>query len=198
MSAVASTSSSIPFAKAFAASMQHEGGYANVQGDKGGETYMGISRVYWPSWPGWPVIDDWRSERINALQRDTMLTEHVRAFYRAQFWDRMRCDEVAQLSERIAMELFDTGVNMGVGRAVRFLQEALNMLNRGGRTYADIAVDGQIGRDTLNTLARCLQSQPGSKEGNEALILNCMNGEQYIAYKQNPQHEQFRGWFARV
>ena len=37
---------SIPFAKAFAASMQHEGGDANVQGDKGGETYMGISRVY--------------------------------------------------------------------------------------------------------------------------------------------------------
>ena len=29
MSAVASTSSSIPFAKAFAASMQHEGGDAN-------------------------------------------------------------------------------------------------------------------------------------------------------------------------
>lgn len=55
------------FAKAFAATMQHEGEYANVVGDKGGETYMGISRVYWPSWAGWPVIDDWRSERINAL-----------------------------------------------------------------------------------------------------------------------------------
>ena len=55
------------FSQAFAATMQHEGGYANVQGDKGGETYMGISRVYWPSWPGWPVIDDWRAERINAL-----------------------------------------------------------------------------------------------------------------------------------
>lgn len=50
-----------------AAESAKEGGYANVLGDKGGETYMGISRVYWPSWPGWPVIDDWRAERINAL-----------------------------------------------------------------------------------------------------------------------------------
>jgi lysozyme family protein len=186
------------FSRAFAATMQHEGGYANVVGDKGGETYMGISRVYWPSWPGWPVIDDWRAERVNALQRDTMLTEHVLAFYRAQFWDRLRGDELAELSIPIALEMFDTAVNMGVGRAVRFLQEALNMLNRGGRTYADIAVDGLIGRDTLNTLKRCLETQPGSRESNERLILNCLNGEQYIAYKQNPQHEQFAGWFARV
>src|SRR2546426_796362 len=34
-----------------------EGGYANDPRDPGGETYKGISRVFWPNWSGWPLID---------------------------------------------------------------------------------------------------------------------------------------------
>lgn len=186
------------FDAAFAATMKNEGGYANVQGDKGGETYMGISRVFWPTWAGWVIVDDWRAGRINALAAEATLAGHVSFFYRVQFWDRFIGDSVAEVSEAVAMELFDTSVNMGVHKAVCFLQTALNMQNRFAATYPDLPVDGKMGKATLNTLRRYLSSQPGTREGNEMILLNCMNGEQYIAYKQNAQHERFRGWFRRV
>lgn len=186
------------YEQAFAATMKNESGYSNVTGDRGGETYMGISRVFWPSWPGWPMVDDCQEGLINALQRDVGCSEHVRKFYRVQFWDRFQGDAVAALSLRVACELFDTGVNLGVTRAVQFLQESLNMQNRYGQTYPDIHVDGCLGKETLRTLSRYLSTQPGSRDDNETILLNCMNGEQYCAYKKNPQHERFRGWFRRV
>lgn len=186
------------FSIAFSRTMQNESGYSNVAGDRGGETYMGISRVFWPSWPGWIMIDDCKAGLINALQRDTACAEHVRQFYRVQFWDRFQGDLVAAESVEVACELFDTGVNMGIHRAVCFLQESLNMQNRFAATYPDIQVDGLLGKGTLSTLKRYLSYRPGTKEDNEQILLNCMNGEQYLAYKKNAQHEQFRGWFRRV
>ena len=34
-----------------------EGDWCNVPGDKGGETYAGIARAFFPDWPGWHFID---------------------------------------------------------------------------------------------------------------------------------------------
>ena len=34
-----------------------EGGYANMEGDSGGETYKGISRKWFPKWEGLKIID---------------------------------------------------------------------------------------------------------------------------------------------
>ncbi|MDR2457828.1 MAG: hypothetical protein LBD41_05040, partial [Clostridiales Family XIII bacterium] len=36
---------------------EYEGGYSNVPGDLGGETYAGISRKYNPDWQGWETLD---------------------------------------------------------------------------------------------------------------------------------------------
>ena len=48
------------FLSALAFTLSEEGGYANVAGDTGGETYRGISRNNFSSWEGWPVIDSMR------------------------------------------------------------------------------------------------------------------------------------------
>ncbi len=45
------------FVNAFAATMQHEQGYANNTKDTGGETFMGIARNKHPQWAGWPIVD---------------------------------------------------------------------------------------------------------------------------------------------
>lgn len=186
------------FDLAFSITMRNEGAYSNITGDAGGETYMGISRVFNPSWSGWFLIDDWKAGVITTEARDASLEDKVKDFYRVQFWDRVRGDAVAQVSALVALELFDTAVNLGVHRAVEFLQTALNMQNQFGKTYPDIAVDGKLGQQTLNTLRRYLATEPGSRKDNELILLNCMNGEQYIYYKKNSQHERFRGWFKRV
>jgi len=184
------------FEQAFKQTMAHEGGYSDTSGDKGGETYRGISRVFHPSWPGWTVIDLWKAGHIPTDVRDSQLFGPLPEFYRMNFWDKFQGDAVDEMSPMVAYELFDTAVNMGVHKAVSFLQTALNMQNAYGATYADIPVDGVLGRATLNTLRRYLQTEP--KTQNERILLNCMNGEQYIAYKKSPQHVRFRGWFNRV
>lgn len=185
------------FAHAFAKTMGHEGGYANDAHDVGGETYRGISRTYNPSWSGWKTIDKWKAGGLSSDERDVYLKELVPAFYRQMYWDRFQGDKIAPMAPDIAVELFDTAVNMGVTRAVTFLQTALNMQNNPGTTYPDIKVDGKLGPSTISTLQRYLTWQPGNRAENERILLNCMNGEQYIFYKSNPQHERYRGWFAR-
>ncbi|OAQ29846.1 hypothetical protein K457DRAFT_125464 [Linnemannia elongata AG-77] len=46
----------------------------------------------------------------------------------------------AEISEPIALKLFDMGVNLGIGTAAKFLQRTLNALNRQQADYADGAI----------------------------------------------------------
>ena len=78
------------------------------------------------------------------------------------------------------------------------MQIALNMQNQFGNIYAELLTDGLLGPKTLGVLDRYLATQPGDPERIEKILLNCMNGEQYISYKGNPRHPYFRGWFLRV
>lgn len=185
------------FEEAFNASMKNEGGYSNRSDDPGGETYRGISRVFHPDWIGWKLVSVWKSGGMTEAELLNALDSEVKKFYRNEFWVKVRGDEIAALSPAVAAELFDTAVNMHPLRAAEFFQTALNRLNIEGQVYPDLLVDGLIGQKTINTLKRYLQYQP-SREDNEQILINCMNGEQYIFYVKNPRHERFRGWFRRV
>lgn len=186
------------FDTAFERTIRCEGGYANDSVDPGGETWRGISRVHFPDWPGWALID--RARRAKAFPRNLdssrRLAESVATFYREQFWNRIDGDLLAD--QQIADEVFDTAVNTGVRRAVRFLQEALNLLNRNQRSYRDLVVDGAIGPRTRGALDQLLQ-----QEG-EALVLlrvlNLLQGGHYLAIlRSDPTQERFaRGWLKRA
>jgi lysozyme family protein len=176
------------------ATLKIEGEYSTDRLDPGGQTYMGISRVYWPQWTGWVVIDEW----LLAGKPKMDMRPYVEDFYYQNFWCRIQGDTIAEISPAVASELFDSAVNLDVPDAVRFLQTALNMQNQYQKLYPDLQTDGKLGPKTIASLKRYLSYQPGNRESNEAILLNCMNGEQYIAYKNNPRHEYFRGWFLRV
>ena len=78
------------------------------------------------------------------------------AIYRRLYWLRPRFDQVARRSERIAAELFDTGVNMGPAVATTFLQRALTALNRNAKDYADLTP----GRTRRSADAACARRLP--------------------------------------
>lgn len=179
------------FNRAFDKTMGHEGGYSNDPVDAGGETYRGISRVYHPTWHGWLFIDGYKSS--GAPIDTALLDEAVRAFYRQHYWEPNRCGDMPQA---VADEVFDTGVNMGVGRAAKFLQRALNCLNRNGSLYADLVDDGDVGPATL----AALKLLPSSDHETLLKIMNVMQGQHYIEYMtKSPTQEKYaRGWFARV
>ncbi len=147
------------FGDVFHLTMHHEGGYSNNPDDLGGETYKGISRVYHPSWIGWAIVDGWTKAMPRRdedwLQTNERLQSYVVEFYKVQFWDTWLGDEVLEIAPAVAAELFDTGVNMGVQKAVYYLQRALNVLNRQGQSWADLEEDGLIGSRTLTALMAC-------------------------------------------
>ena len=188
----------IYYDQAYDATMAHEGAgqRSNDRMDPGGETFAGISRVYWPEWAGWKMIDKWLREGEPFKPEEVALLEPmVRQFYRVNFWHRVQGDKLAEMSPKLSAEVFDSAVNMGVTNAVRFLQAGYNVGNGMGD---DLLVDGLLGPKTLAAIKRYLATQPGTPALNEEILLNCMNGEQYIFYKNNPKHKYFRGWFRRV
>jgi len=177
------------FNEAFDKTMGHEGGYVNDPLDAGGETYRGIARKYNPQWEGWNLIDD-QKPNIDNVQLDSF----VRKFYKERYWDVNRLDEFPQ---KVANEMFDTGVNMGIGRAAKFLQRSLNYLNRNGTLFDDLVDDGAIGTKSLTALNIVI------KAGDENVLLKIMNvhqGQHYLDYMtKSPTQEKFaRGWFSRV
>jgi len=176
----------------------NEGGYVNDPLDAGGETYKGISRRYNPSWAGWSVIDEFKSDPANFpenLQNNEQLHSAEFKFYREHYWDRFQGNLIQD--QAIAEELFDTSVNLGVRRAVIFLQEGLNLLNRNQKNYPDIIEDGLFGPGTLKTLNTYLSKD---KPGYLLKIVNSLQSMHYIDYmRRNPAQEKYaRGWLNRA
>lgn len=122
------------FKPEFARTLRNEGGLRleTVAGDRGGQTFGGISRANWPTWSGWPKIDagDRGSPELQGL---------VEAFYRNNFWTQVRGDDLAD--QRVAGSLYDFAVNAGASSAVKVAQAALG-----------VPADGVLGPQTLAAL----------------------------------------------
>lgn len=186
------------FQQAFEITSAHEGGYVKDPVDRGGETYRGIARVHHPDWEGWKRIDGQRRRKgfPGRLDRDPVLQESVGIFYKHHYWDRFLGDRIAD--QDVANELYDTAVNMGVRRAVRFLQSSLNLLNRDQRDYRDLVVDGWFGSRTLATLETLLKKDRGS--GALLKLMNIQQGARYVEImRHDTRQERFaRGWIKRA
>ena len=185
------------FIAAFKKTMGFEGDYSNDSADMGGETYMGISRVHHPGWVGWKLIDAKKKTPgfPGALNADGKIRVAAQQFYKNTFWDPYQGDQFSD--QDLAEELFDTCVNMGIKTGVKFLQRSLNLLNREGTVYPDIAVDGAFGKGSLAVLKVSLSRDNGP------LILTLMNilqGMNYVEIMEKyPVQEKFaRGWLSRV
>src|SRR6476469_10583881 len=91
--------------------IEREGGYVDHPADNGGPTCFGITeavaRAHGYAGP------------MRRLSR-----EAAASIYRRLYWLRPGFDQVATRSAAVAAELFDTGVNMGPGVSVTFLQRA--------------------------------------------------------------------------
>lgn len=159
-----------------------EGGYVDDSSDRGGETNWGITIAVARAngWAG-PMRDLPRSfaERI----------------YRKRYVDGPGFAGIIPLSEDVASEVIDTGVNMGPAVAGRFLQRLLNAMNRQGRDWPDVATDGTIGQATLAALKKAL-----AVRGERVMLigLNALQGARYIELAEGrAANEQFlNGWLS--
>ena len=178
------------FDRALTAVLKMEGGYSNNPKDPGGETFCGISRRFWPAWPGWVLVDR-ALRRGEPLMAVPGLSALVRQFYLTEFWVPLRCPEIDGTSPEIAEELFEASVNTGRSNGVKFLQRALDVLSA-GKLYPLLSHDGIIGQKTMTAVMICLR-QRGPR-----MLEDCQNGEQYIYYKGWSGHKDFPGVFRRI
>ncbi len=91
----------------------NEGGYVFIAGDKGGETYAGITRPNHPNWPGWPTIDAAKPLSRGAIVDG--LEPLVETFYKTYYWDPLSLDSIN--SQRVANFTFDWNVTSGAWAA---------------------------------------------------------------------------------
>lgn len=164
--------------------IEREGGYSNNPNDAGGETMYGITKDV-------ARKNGWRGE-----MKDLPLAVAYK-IYSDKYWDALNLDGIEKLSLPIAVEIADTGVNMGVATAAKFLQRSLNVFNSQGKDYPDIKVDGQIGGATISALNKFLLKRGAKGEQTLLKALNALQGAGYISIAEyNPKNETFTfGWF---
>ena len=110
-----------------------------------GYTFMGIYEGAHPSWKGWEIVyrtlDLYKDLRKTSYEcyQNVFLTDLVKEFYKENFWDKLRLDEIK--SDRIADLIFKFAVNVGIKRAVRYAQ-----------MVANVRIDGIIGNNTISVL----------------------------------------------
>lgn len=158
-----------------------EGGFVDDPNDSGGATNYGITEAVARSF-GY-------TGNMRDLPRETAFD-----IYAARYWDAVFADSIVEVSESVTAEVVDTAVNMGVSRAGKFMQRALNVLNDRGRLYSDITVDGKIGPATILALTSLVKVR-----GDAVLVkmLNCLQGAFYVELAERREKDErfINGWF---
>lgn len=172
------------FESAFEQVLDIEGGYSNHVADSGGKTKFGITE---------PLA---REYDYNGAMRDLSLDE-AKSIYYNHFWLWMDLDSIHSIAPLTARELFDAGVNVGRRQVWRWLQQALNALNRNQRDYANIKIDGWPGPNTQNAIRGLIMTR--GEDGDEVLsrAIDCKQGAHYLDLAEaRPKDQEFVfGWF---
>ena len=171
------------FKAALAIVFAFEGGYSNDRYDSGGKTKYGI------------IESEAREWGYKGDMRD-LTREFASKIYYMKYWKSKNLDKIADLSPKVATEVFEMGVNMGSSRAIKALQRSINLMNRRGKICPDIPVDGKLGYNTISAFKKF----PKSDYPIFVKLINAIQGEYYMKFAENRESQEvfIRGWFKRV
>lgn len=172
-----------------------EGGWVKHNDDLGGETIWGITRTTADEWSSLWAKHGWDGKDMRQMPKSLAYE-----IYDVAWWRRMSLDAIWEINPYLAERIFDFGINAGRANAVRALQRILNVSNRGGTDYPDIAVDGGLGPTTLATLNAFLKRNPN--EGCDQLTMMMFSMQNYhyvdISEKRHANESFTNGWRNRV
>ena len=108
------------FEKCFDLLLKSEGGYSDNKSDPGGKTNLGVTQKVWQEWvmPQEVTEEDMRS----------LTPAMVKPLYMSRYWDACKCDD---LPAGVDYCVFDTAVNSGRVRAIKFLQSVVGTVPDG-------------------------------------------------------------------
>jgi lysozyme family protein len=126
------------FQLAIPTTLRREGGYVNNPNDPGGATKYGVS-LRWLKAKGLipeiELMENHPGSDTPLADVQQMTVDIATSFYQ-KYWWLPAYEEIT--SQAVATKVFDTAVNVGAGRAARFLQQASGVIQ-----------DGDIGPATL-------------------------------------------------
>ena len=119
------------FDEAYQRTLKFEGGWVNDDADSGRETYKGISRAANPNRVGWKIVDSYKkkSNFPKNLDSDVKLQSLVKELYKTNYWDKVWGDKIT--NQKVANDLYDTGVNMGVATSIKLSERQFKMKETG-------------------------------------------------------------------
>lgn len=122
------------FEKAFKLVVEAEGGYVHDKDDKGGETFIGITRKNHPKLKMWEVIDKYIDMYNSTYGINKFLTnredvmKEIRDVYKKLYWDKLMLDDVNY--QRVANSLFDDCVNRGVSATLKLIRNVYGLTSK--------------------------------------------------------------------
>lgn len=145
--------------------------FTNNPADKGGPTRYGITQAAYDSY----LV---KKNKVKCSVQSIAMSE-VKDIYYSNYWLPAKCDS---MSGNLPICVFDTAVNMGQGRSIKFLQQII------GAT-----VDGVIGQETIKKLANFDQNVLAGKflDAREAFY-------NQIVKNDSSQSVFLKGWIRRV
>jgi len=155
------------FDTALAHVLKSEGLWSDNPQDPGGATMKGIT---------FAVFKDWkRNPHLTKDDLKNISDQDVHDLYKQLYWDKVHGDD---LPAGVDYATFDAAVNMGVGRAVKLLQEAVG-----------VDADGIIGQGTIQAISKA----------NTRSLLENFSAEKTAFYKSLNTFATFgKGWLNRV
>lgn len=168
------------FIRAFYFTLKNEGGLSDDPQDPGGTTKYGISLEFLNQLfkKGTIEADINQDGRIDKEDIKLLNIDFVKRAYHEEFWKKI--EKISD--DYLAIKLFDSAVNLGLGQAVKLLQDVLG-----------VAKDGILGPVTINAL---------SKNNINSVIRNYVN--RLICFYSklaffNPKLNKFlKGWINRA
>ena len=154
------------FERALREVLRHEGGYSNHPADPGGATNMGITHK---------TLAQWRGRSVSKTDVKDLSVEEAFAIYRARYWNTILGDD---MPPGLDLALFDYAVNSGPARAIKALQQVL-----------EIARDGKITPAMMRAIA--------ARDGLDLALALCAERQRFL--ERLPTFPVFgRGWTRRV
>lgn len=171
------------FLNAYKRTNENEGGYVNDIDDNGGETLFGISRkfhgddyilkAFWAELDNYKKLELSDAEITQLCKNNAIICEGEKTFYKKEFWDKMRGDEIK--NQKLAENIYDFYVNAGKN-AIICLQKLLSL-----------KPDGVVGDITLNAINIC------------TFDLNTMYVDARVKYYISLNQPKFeKGWINRA
>jgi lysozyme family protein len=159
------------FRECLAFVLKWEGGYVNDPLDAGGATNKGITQRTFTAWL--------RGRKQTSRDVKTIRDDEVESIYFEQYWTPIAGE---RMNQPVDLVLFDAAVQHGASRAIRLLQEAMQM-----------PVDGALNQATLNSAMLDAPAQLAQD------VMTCRAGFYKRIVENNRSQAKFaEGWANRL